>query len=219
MPASIRSSGTITTQNTAQTIATVVAGDTLVYLGAVSDGDPVHRGIDSAPTLGGIALAAAPGLITSGGQNNQVDVYVLGNVAGGTNVSFQTAYHASTPGYLGAWFLIQAAQSTQPATSGSDAQNGGAAPSVALSGLTTDDLILEILASSGSAGVNSGQTLDFSGSGNGSNFYAAHRTAAAGTNTEAWSQAAAAAYAYAAVAIKGVASGSGPSPGQFFSFF
>jgi hypothetical protein len=217
--ASIRSSGTITSQGVDQSIPAVVAGDTFVYLGAVSDGDAAHRTIDSAPTLGGVSLTAVPGLVTTSGQNNQVDIYLLSNATGGFGVTFHTSYHAGSAGYLGTWFLIQNASSMQPITSGSDTSTSGATPTVTLAGLTTSDLILEILATSGSPSSSSGQSTSFTGSGNGSNFLAAHRSPSAGSNSETWSQSASA-YAFASVALRAsVSSNPTTSTGQFFAYF
>lgn len=203
----VRSSGSYTAQNVDQAIPTIVAGDTFVYLGATSDGDSAHRFIDSAPTIGGVSMTAVPGAVTSGGQNNQVDVYMLANCAGGTNVTLHTAYHATTPGYLGAWYVVSDASTTQPGTNASDATSG-TTPTASISSAATSDLILEIIASSASPTPSASQTIDFSGSGNGSSFVVARKTPTTGTNTETWSQSNAS-YALSAVLIKQAGGGGG----------
>lgn len=212
----IRSSGSYTNQSVDQTIPSVIAGDTFVYVGMVSDGDNVHRGIDSPPTLGGVSLTAAPGLVTSSGQNNQVDAYILKNVTGGTNVTLHTSYHSSSPGYLGAWYLIKNADTaSQPRTSGSDAQNGSS-PSISLASLDASDLIIEAIASSSTPTSSTGQSTVASGSGNGSTFRTTYKQATAGTNAETWTQSSNS-YAYAAVVVKGlgvVGGGGGGTTGQ-----
>jgi hypothetical protein len=219
MSASIRSSGSYTAANVDQTIASITAGDTFVFMGAVSDGDPVHRGIDSAPTIGGVSMVAAPGLISAGGQNNQVDIYILKNCAGGTNVTLHTSYHAAPTAFMGSWFVVQSADTTtqpQGTPQSSTTSTAGTSASVSYTSLSAGDLLLEVIAAGNTPAVGSSQTSDFTGSGNASSFASGHKTAAAGTNAESWTFTSAA-YAYAVVAVK--ASGAAPTVKSYLGFF
>ncbi|WP_425005766.1 hypothetical protein [Mycolicibacterium sp. S3B2] len=212
--ARIRSYGTWTSQtNVAQTIPSIAAGDSVVYIGQTSDDDNVHREIDAAPTVDGVSMTPAPGRVTASGQKNQVDIYVLKNAAAGTSVTLQTTYHAGSPAYVGAWFVIANADTaTQPASSGSDAATSGTAPSVSLSSVAPDDLILSTIASSGTPTSSSSSVL-YTGSGNGTNFRLLHRRSSTSTPTEAWSQSSSA-YAAAAIVIKAATGGGAGTTGQ-----
>lgn len=202
--ASVRSSQFFTS-NSNQTVATIVTGDCVVFVGEVSDGDHTHSGIDSPFQIGGVNMTSITQSLVSG-QNNQVDIAYLANVTGGTSVTFAMHYHAGSPGFQGALYVIQNCTSVQPTTSGHLESTGAANPSIALTGVNAGDLILEGLASSATPTAASGQTIDVTSTGNGSTFNIAEKTATAGTNTESWTMASNA-FAFNAIAITGVSTG------------
>lgn len=206
MALAVRSKQTFTVQ-TDQTIATIVAGDIVVFLGVLADSDGAHKAIDSAFTVGGVAMTA---LTQSSGTNNQADIYYLKNAAGGSSVTWANKYHAGSPAFLGAIYVISGADTvTQPSGSGHAESAGAANPSVTLTGLAAGDLILEVIGGNNTPSANASQTVDYTGSGNGSSFAISEKTASAGSNAESWTMTSAA-YAFNLIAVLAAATAAVP---------
>lgn len=179
----------------------LTAGVTIVSLTAAIDSDQVHRGIDSAFTFDSTSMTNSPTSTNNTGQNNQADIYVLKNYTGNGNKTFSMKYHAGPPVYGVLYILQNTDSTTQPTTSGASVNTGASNPSISLTSVNVNDLILELLASNNTATVNASQTVDASGTQNASNVYVSRKAASAGTNAESWTMSSGA-FAYAAIAIK-----------------
>jgi hypothetical protein len=204
MAISVRSKQSFTTQAD-QTIASIVSGDCVIFIGCVSDGDTTHRVIDAPFTVGGVAMTAVT-QSTVGGQNNQVDIYYLKNAAGGTSVTWSNKYHAGSPGFQGAIYVLSGADTaSQPSNTGHAESTAAANPTVTLTGLSAGDLILEGIAGNNTPTAGSSQTVDYTSAANGSSFAISQKSAASGSNAESWTMSSAA-YAYNLIAILATAS-------------
>lgn len=200
MAITVASKQSFTTQAD-QTITTVPAGSCVVFVGCVSDSDTTHRTIDSAFTVGGTAMTAIT-QSTIAAQNNQVDIYYLNNATGGSSVTWANKYHAGSPGFLGALYVLTGQDtSTQPSNSGHAESVLGTNPAITLASLNAGDLILEGIAGNNTPTAAAGQTSDYTGTGNGSSFAISEEVASAGSNAQSWTMSLAA-YAYNAIAIK-----------------
>lgn len=186
-----------------QVIERIYAGDTVVFVGLPSDGDTTHRGVDAPFTVGGVNMTAVVSSVSAGGQNNQVDIYVLKNAAAGINVTWANKYHAGMPGFKGALYVLRGADvSSQPDDSDSVSNTSGANPTLSLDATLTGGLLIEGIASNNAPTAGSSQTVDYTGSGNGSNFAIAHKEAPTATNySEGWTVSSGA-HAYGAVLVK-----------------
>lgn len=152
---------------------------------------------------------------TVGGQNNQVDIYVLTNASAGSSVTFHTAYHATPAGYMGTVYVLSGCNTSNALDTSNHTESTGAAnPSVSLTTTVANDFFIEGIAGGNTPSAGSSQTIDFTGTGNASSFATAERSVTTATSYTESMTMSSAAYAYGVVAIKPAgAAPAGPASG------